>query len=141
MCKVKVGDEVKCYLHGVYGLNGKVIKVKEYDDGITVYDVDGKAGYFHGAEVKKVKPLFNLNDCTGCCVMHCKTRKQANKFCKFLAEQGKTWNSGDSYLDKDYFNEFKNKLCYAFNDGQCMDIEFYEKNGYTILEAKDFRFK
>ena len=42
---------------------------------------------------------FNLNDYQDNYVMHCKTKEEAENFCRFLHQNGGKWCTGDSYLD------------------------------------------
>lgn len=42
---------------------------------------------------------FNLNDYKGEYVMRCKTKEEAESFCRFLHQNGRKWSSGDSYLE------------------------------------------
>ena len=44
--------------------------------------------------------------------MHCKTEKEAEIFREYLHSIGRTWNSGDSYLSKSYWNTYKESICY-----------------------------
>ena len=43
---------------------------------------------------------FNLDDYKGKYCMHCKTLEEAINFCKFLDDNGRTWQDGDSYHNK-----------------------------------------
>lgn len=84
---------------------------------------------------------FNIEDYKGKYVMHCKTEEEAEIFCKYLHSIGRTWNSGDSYLSKSYWDTYKESICYNFNEDLCCDKQYYEADGYTILEMEDFMDK
>lgn len=84
---------------------------------------------------------FNIEDYKGKYVMHCKTEEEAEIFCKYLYSIGRTWNSGDSYLSKSYWDTYKESICYNFNEDLCCDKQYYEEEGYTILEMEDFMDK
>lgn len=84
---------------------------------------------------------FNIDDYKGNYVMHCKTEEEAEIFCKYLHSIGYKWANGDSYLSKNYWNDYKESTCYDFNKGQIGNKEYFEEAiaiGYTILEMEDF---
>lgn len=85
--------------------------------------------------------MFNIDDYKGKYVMHCKTEKEAEIFCKYLHSIGRTWNTGDSYVPESYWDEYKESMCYSFNDGTYCDKHCFEERGYTILEMEDFMSK
>lgn len=70
--------------------------------------------------------------------MHCKTLKEAGNFCDFLHSQGRRWNSGDSYAEIFHWGKYREDTCYNFNQGSFCDIEWYESQGYIILEWSDY---
>lgn len=81
---------------------------------------------------------FNINlytDRNYC--MHCLSKDDAITFLKFLHSQGRTWVSGDSYIDgNSYFEEYKDKTCYYFNTGRYGSIDGMP--GQIILEFSNF---
>lgn len=81
---------------------------------------------------------FNIDDYKGKYVMHCKTKEEAEIFCKYLHSIGRTWNNGDSYLSKSYWDRYKESMCYSFNYDVYCDKQYFEKEGYNILEMEDF---
>ena len=54
---------------------------------------------------------------------------------------GRTWYSGDSYLSESYWDRYNESTCYNFNYGTYCDKQYYEADGYTILEMEDFMDK
>jgi len=81
---------------------------------------------------------FNLNDYKGKYVMHCKTEEEAEIFCKYLHNIEHMWGSGDSYLSKNYWNDYEESTCYEFNADSYCSKRYYEERKYTILEMEDF---
>ena len=84
---------------------------------------------------------FNIEDYKGKYVMHCKTEEEAKTFCKYLHNIDYIWYSGDSYLSESYWDRYKESMCYNFNYGTYCDKQYYEEEGYTILEMEDFMDK
>lgn len=81
---------------------------------------------------------FNLNDYKGKYVMHCKTEEEAEIFCKYLHNIEHMWGNGDSYLSKNYWNDYEESTCYEFNADSYCSKRYYEERKYTILEMEDF---
>lgn len=81
---------------------------------------------------------FNIDDYKGKYVMHCKTEEEAEIFCKYLHNIEHMWSSGDSYLSKNYWNDYKESTCYEFNTDSYCSKRYYEERRYTILEMEDF---
>lgn len=81
---------------------------------------------------------FNLNDYKGEYVMRCKTKEEAESFCRFLHQNGKKWSSGDSYLEFSRWDLYKTDTVYYFNKGMYCDVAFAKWQCYTILEWSDF---
>ena len=81
---------------------------------------------------------FNINNYKGNCAMHCKTRAEAESFCRYLDIIGKTWSDGTGYLENNRWNFYTDQTCYNFNEGLYCRKSFYEANGYKILEFSDF---
>ena len=74
-------------------------------------------------------------------VMHCKTREEAEAFCKEMDKAGLTWRLGHRYSEFNYFEEYKQNTCYHFNEGVYGNIEGYIKMGFKILEYSDYMDK
>ena len=82
---------------------------------------------------------FNLNDYQGDYVMHCKTKEEAESFCRFLHQNGRTWHNEDSYLENDRWDRYKRDTVYLFNNGSFCGVEFASQYfKYEILEWSDF---
>jgi len=81
---------------------------------------------------------FNFSDYKGKYVMHCKTRNEAEEFCRLMYENRKTWSNGIDYIDKTNFESYAEDTCYNFNEGCFTYIDFYKNSGYKILEWSDF---
>jgi len=82
---------------------------------------------------------FNLNDYKGNYAMHCKTEEEAESFCRFLHQNGRSWCNGDSYLENDCWDVYKRDTIYCFNEGAYCDVAFTKRvQGYKILEWSNF---
>lgn len=81
---------------------------------------------------------FRLEDYEGKYAMHVKTEKEYDAFSKFLDSKGETWNNGDSYLERSYWEFFENETCFEFDCGAYSDLGYYRSQDYTILEFSDF---
>lgn len=83
---------------------------------------------------------FNLNDYKdykGKYAMHCKTKEEAESFCRFLDLSGRSWFSGGSYLEVDYWDRHKIDTVYYFNRGTYGSVEHIRRD-VVILEWSDF---
>ena len=69
--------------------------------------------------------------------MHCKTKEEANEFCKFLHKCGRKWRNGDSYVKITNFDEYELDTIYYFNEGMYGELGC-EDDDYIILEFSDF---
>ena len=83
--------------------------------------------------------VFNINDYQGNYAMHCGTPIEARSFCAHLHSLGKQWAAGQSYLERTYWEERQESICYGFNDNFYGSIDELEEK-YTILEWKDFMY-
>lgn len=81
---------------------------------------------------------FDISNYKGKYAMHCKTEEEAKDFCEYLHNHGKRWCSGDSYKAMNAWGMHTEDTAYAFNIGEYSYAQYYEKNGYTILEWEDF---
>ena len=82
---------------------------------------------------------FNLNDYKGNYAMHCKTKEEAESFCRFLHQNGKRWGDGHSYLQFDNWDKYKADTVYYFNLDNYSSVEYIKGNtNFVILEWKDF---
>lgn len=71
--------------------------------------------------------------------MHCKTRQEAEDFCREMDRAGLRWSSGNSYLSWSCFDPYKEQTCYCFNKGTYDSTVSAKDKGYTILEWSDYR--
>lgn len=86
---------------------------------------------------KKTKEAFNwrqfISDAK--LAVHCKTEKEAKTFCRLMYIHHLAWSYGGSFLyDISYEGP---ETCYEKNHGG-NTRDYYEKNGYHILEFADF---
>lgn len=81
---------------------------------------------------------FNIDDYKGNYVMHCKTREEAESFCEYLHSIGKCWCNGSKYSEVTHYADYGEKTAYAFNSDSYTDVNWYRKEGYTILKLSDF---
>lgn len=72
-------------------------------------------------------------------VVQCKTKELSDEFLKFADEFGFRWRSGHSYLDLDYYDEFQDATCYYVLKGEYDHEQWYQTNGFEILEYKGER--
>lgn len=71
--------------------------------------------------------------------MHCKTKEEAEDFCKAMDKAGLKWSSGTSYLEMSCFRTHENHTCYYFNKGTYDSVSLAENKGSQILEWSDYR--
>lgn len=72
-------------------------------------------------------------------VMHCKTEAEASDFLEYLNSQGRKWCTGKLYTEEEnHFDKYRESTCYNFVRGAYGYIEYYQSEGYTILEYGDF---
>lgn len=73
--------------------------------------------------------------------MHCKTKEEAEDFCRVMHEDGKTWYNDGSYLDNTCFETYFEDTVYYFNRGSYRNTGYAKKHSHTILEWSDFMKK
>lgn len=81
---------------------------------------------------------FNIDDYKGKYAMHCKTKEEAEDFCRYLDSIGHMWGSGESYLSRNNWNTYRVSTCYSFNTDTYCSKQYFKREGYTILEMEDF---
>lgn len=81
---------------------------------------------------------FNIDNYKGKYVMHCKTKEEAEDFCRYLDSIGHMWGSGDSYLSQNNWNTYRVSTCYSFNIDTYGSKQYFKREGYTILEMENF---
>ena len=84
---------------------------------------------------------FNIDDYKGKYAMHCKTKEEAEDFCKYLDTLGKKWCSGKSYVEVSNWDRYGKNTCYNFISNSFSGFRLYEKFDYKILEWSDFMQK
>ena len=91
---------------------------------------------------EEVKPIFTIeNYNNGKYVIHCDTEEKAKIFCEYLDdnwEKWQNWESGIDYMDEYNWKFCKENTCYNFYRGEFDAIEYYENEGYAILEFDDY---
>ena len=70
--------------------------------------------------------------------MWCKKKEYAEEFCRLMHERGLTWITGKNYLKNTEWDRYMWWTTYNFNNGTLSSIEFYKKEGYTILNFEDY---
>lgn len=72
--------------------------------------------------------------------VHCKTEEEAVDFCKQMHEHGMKWRDGNSYLELTEYGKNLDETCYT-GVGSFACCDFYESEGYKILEWSDYMQK
>lgn len=149
--KYKVGDRVRIVSEPPEGLNwasemnvylGRVMTIKNVL--IRGYKmVEDKGEWFWGngmiAGLASETPFdFKAWKYKKVC-MHCKTKEEAEDFCKVMDAAGLRWSNGESYLELSNFRNHENHICYFFNNGAYSGYEYVKTKGCTILEWSDYR--
>ena len=81
---------------------------------------------------------FNIDDYKGKYAMHCKTKEEAEDFCRYLDSIGQKWKYGVSYIRKTFWNNWESETAYDFNSADFGRVSDYKNNGYKILEWSNF---
>ena len=72
--------------------------------------------------------------------VHCKTEEEAVDFCKQMHEHEMKWRDGNSYLELTEYGKNLDETCYT-GVGSFACCDFYESEGYKILEWSDYMQK
>ena len=72
--------------------------------------------------------------------VHCKTEEEAKDFCEQMHEHGMKWRDGNSYLELTEYEKNLDETCYT-GAGRLACCDFYESEGYKILEWSDYTQK
>ena len=154
--KYKVGDRVRIVSEPPEGLNwvcemsvylGRVMTIKSIVSGLIFYGryimAEDKGEWFWNDEMiaglASETPFdFDAWKDKNVC-MHCKTRQEAEDFCREMEKAGLTWSSGNSYLSWSCFDPYKEQTCYCFNKGTYDSTVYAKDKGYQILEWSDYR--
>ena len=81
---------------------------------------------------------FNIDDYKGKYAMHCKTKEEAEDFCRYLDSIGQKWKYGISYIRKTFWNNWESETAYDFNSADFGRVSDYKNNGYKILVWSNF---
>ena len=68
-------------------------------------------------------------------VFHCKTEKISISLLKIADSLGLEWCNSVSYLDINYWYDYRDETCYNFRCGTHADSYKYNSHGYTIIDA------
>ena len=82
-----------------------------------------------------IKETMKLTDITEKQVVHCATEEEAKRICKLAHDNGLKWDNGYSYLEVNYWEEYKEQTCYDFNIDAFADIKFHKQRGYEIIPS------
>lgn len=86
---------------------------------------------------------FNINDYRYKTVMHCKTVKEIKTLLDYLEVVGHQWcvsySKKTAYaIAHEVYSKYRENTCINFKIGSFAYVDFYEREGYTILEFDDF---
>lgn len=81
-----------------------------------------------------------FKDTNNIIAVHCKTKEEAEDFCKKMHEQGMKWNDGKTYLGHTNFDSYFDQMCY-YGDGEYSRLKYAKEKGYEILEWSDYMRK
>ncbi len=70
--------------------------------------------------------------------IHCKTEEEANVLLSYLNSIGRTWKSGDSYIERNSYKLYGHETCYSFNAGMYGPLSWYQQHNWTVYEFDDF---
>lgn len=72
-------------------------------------------------------------------VMLCPTKENAEDFLEYLQSIGRKWCDGINYNSREtMWDEYKEKTCYAFNEGRYADIDYYTRKNFLVIRFDDF---
>lgn len=71
-------------------------------------------------------------------VIHCVTPQEDAVIRKLLHEAGKTWFSGESFLEKSFWHLEKKNHCIRPFIGTRGHVAFFKENGFIVNPASDF---
>lgn len=79
---------------------------------------------------------FDINNYKGNYAMHCKTKAEAEDFCRYMRE-----HCSNMTLKPQWYSNYKERTAYNISGYSYANIEWYKTEGYTILEWSDFMNK
>lgn len=65
--------------------------------------------------------------------VQCETKEQAKALLKWLHFKGKRWSNGESYLEVNYWNKFKDNTCYEIHEGTYEEIDFCKEENIPVI--------
>ncbi len=156
--KYKVGDKVRVrswesmekefgldefgYISMKYGFTDDMEKL--CGEILTIECVMDSYYYTKGAKWQwtddMLEPVFDwelFKDKSNKIAVHCKTEEEAKDFCKQMHEHGIKWWTGESCLDDNWWEEYRENTCYE-GVGMFGGYEYYESVNHTILEYEDY---
>lgn len=85
--------------------------------------------------------VFDINDYAGRdIVMHCANIFEAISFTNYLHSVGKRWSNGARYVNNHAWESYKEETAYNFNENSYGHVTAYQRDGYSVLEWKDFMY-
>lgn len=72
--------------------------------------------------------------------IHCKTEEEANTLLRAFDELGKKWSGGDSYLEVNCWQQYKEGTCYT-NYGMYANKEYHLDDYYKIYEFENVKIE
>lgn len=70
-------------------------------------------------------------------VVHCDTEEKDRELSIWADSKGLKWQSGNSYLEINNWRIYKEDTCRYLYVGEFSDLDYYKKEGYTILKYED----
>lgn len=71
-------------------------------------------------------------------VVRCLTKELAEEFLRKADEFGYRWQSGDRYVDGNYYYRYEEDTCYNIATGRYKNINYYRLEGFNIVEFNKF---
>lgn len=70
-------------------------------------------------------------------VVHCDTEEKDRELSIWADSKGLKWQSGHSYLETNNWRIYKEDTCRYLYVGEFSGLDYYKKEGYTILKYED----
>jgi hypothetical protein len=70
--------------------------------------------------------------------IHCPTEREAEAICLLMHNAGFKWNNGISFLEKTYWDDFRENMCYNPTARFGNSLKYSKEQGFTIHPASDF---
>ena len=148
--KYKVGDRVRIVSEEICWVSsemdaylGKVMTIKNicHDKFYLMIEDDSEWVWFDSmiAGLASETPFdFGAWKDRKVCML-CRTKEEAEDFCREIDKAGLRWIDGSSYLKYDSFKYYGENTVYYFSEGFFGDVESAEDRGNRILEWSDYR--